>query len=206
MKILLPLLLLLTCAASHGAVIYSGLQNIAITSTFDGIYLDIDNGTGSVTTSPVTGWDVNPFFGGYGVSNSDAFQPVRSGIGNEDAILNLDTGDVIGDHLYFSTGEGGSFTHTGTGQDQFGLGLSGIMGFRFHLNNSAETFYGWMRVTFTANTTGGTIHEWAYDDTGSAIMAGSITPLPEPGRATLIMIGLAGAMFRRRRPQVLAAS
>jgi hypothetical protein len=51
--------------SAHSAIIYSGLQNIAIPTTFDGIYLDVD--TGATSTSTIGGWDVNFFFGGIGI-------------------------------------------------------------------------------------------------------------------------------------------
>src|SRR5205823_53427 len=63
-------------------VIYSGFQNIAIPTGFTGVYINIDNG--STAFAQFTGWDINPFFGGVGVGNSPAFQPARTGTGNQD--------------------------------------------------------------------------------------------------------------------------
>ena len=93
---LLPVTIILTFACSYsasGAVIYSGLKNIAIPTGFDGIYLDVDAGTTS--TVEFTGWDINPFFGGDGVANSPAFQPARTGTANSDPIIRLNVGDTI---------------------------------------------------------------------------------------------------------------
>lgn len=191
------LILLLSASVAHAAVIYSGVQNIAIPATFDGVYLNIDNG--STSTNPITGWDINPFFGGFGVANSASFQPVRVGTGVEDALRNLDAGAYIGSTSVFSSGDGGSATHTGTDPGQFALGTPGYIGFRFLKDNSSGPYYGWMKVTFTANTSGGLIQSWAYDDSGGAIMAGSFLTIPEPGRVSLLAFGFIGMWMRRRR-------
>jgi hypothetical protein len=52
-------------------------------------------------------------------------------------------------------------------------------------------------VTFTNNTAGGIIHDWAYDDSGSAITVG--LPIPEPSRTALLALFLGGTCLRRRR-------
>lgn len=196
------LFLLLSASVSHAAIIYSGVQNIAIPTTFDGVYLNMDNG--STSTNPITGWDINPFFGGYGVANSASFQPVRVGTGIEDALLNLDAGAYIGSTSVFASGDGGSATHTGTDPGQFALGTPGYIGFRFLKDNTSGPYYGWMRVTFTANTTGGLIHSWAYDDSGGSILAGALLTVPEPGRASLVALGFVGMLLRRRRSRPAA--
>lgn len=188
---------LVMCVSAPAAVIYSGVQNIPIATTFEGVYLDIDTGTTSAST--ITGWDINPFFGGYAVGNSADFQPARTGTGVSDGIIALASGDVVDGTLAYATGEAGSSTHIGTGAEQFGAGSEGYLAFRFFTNNSDGPYYGWMRVTFTVNTPGGIIHDWAYDNTGAAILAGSLLGIPEPGRVVLLLIGIPLMALRRRR-------
>ena len=183
--------------SAQSAVIYSGLQDIPIPTTFDGVYLDIDTGTTSAST--ISGWDINPFFGGYAVGNSAAFQPARSGTGNGDPILAFSSGDLIDASLNYAVGEAGSSTHIGTGAAQFTAGDEAYVGFRFYTNASDGPYYGWMRVTFTVNTSGGIIHDWAYDNTGAALLAGSLSAIPEPTRALLLLLGLSLGLMRRRR-------
>lgn len=185
--------------AAHAAVIYSGLQNIAIPATFDGVYINIDNA--ATSSSTITGWDINPFFGGAGIANSSAFQPARTGTGNSDPIVNLNGGDIVGSTLNFSSGFGGSgdpVSHLGTGPGQFAPGHEGYIGFRFYTDSSSGPYYGWMRVILTANSSGGLIEDWSYDDSGSAITI-PITAAPEPSRALFLMLGCLAAGFRRRR-------
>ena len=182
---------------TSAAVIYSGLQNIAIPTDFTGIYINLDNA--ATGTSPMSGWDFNPFFGGAGAANSAAFQPARTGSDNDDPAILLTNGDLVSNALNFSTGFGGfgdPVSHLGGGPDQFGVGQEGYLGFLFTADASTGPYYGWMRVAFTNNAPGGIIMDWAYDNTGSAITVQSI---PEPSRALLLMAGTFAARFRRRR-------
>ena len=179
MKLLFPLIsMLLMVASAHSAVIYSGLQNIPIPTTFDGVYVDIDNG--STSTSTIIGWDVNIFFGGVGLGGSTDFQPARIGTGNMDTVLKYALNDVIDGSLLYSSGETGSSDHLGMAGN-FQDGVEGYLGFQFTKNDSSGPYYGWMRLTLTANTPGGVISDWAWDDSGAGILAGSL--VPEPGRA-----------------------
>ena len=161
-----------TARPAQAAVLYSGLKDLAISTTFEGLYLDIDTGaTGSVE---FTGWDINPFFGGVGVANSSAFQAARIGTGNTDAILRLNVGDAINAARLYSSGEGGSATHLGSGSTQFGIGQEGYLGFKFTTNANAGPAYGWLRVVFTANTGGAVIKDWAYENGGGTVVAGRV--------------------------------
>lgn len=158
-------------------VIYSNLKDISIPANFDGVYLDVETGNwNNDIDAPQTGWDINPFFGGSVLWNSPGFQPVRSGTGATDAVLNLATGTMVDGSSVFSTfvqgpggenpggpGYGSSETHLGGGAGQFVAGSEGYFGFRLNGN------YGWMRVVLTDNTGGALIKEWAYDNSGAAI-------------------------------------
>ena len=176
--------------SAQSAIIYSGLRNIVIPTTFDGIYLDVD--TGATSTSTITGWDVNFFFGGIGIGGSDAFQPARMGTGNMDTIRLFDIYDFIDDTLAFSIGETGSSDHLGA-PGNFQEGVEGYLGFRFTRNNLSSPFYGYMRLTLTANTPGAMIHDWAWDNTGIPIT------IPEPSRGLLMLLSAFLALTRRRR-------
>jgi hypothetical protein len=164
-------------------VIYSNLQDIAIPTTYDGVYLNVGNGTWNTDMfSPVAGWNINPYFGGLVLFNSPGFQPVRSGTGNVDAVLNLPAGTSVSGSSAFSTfvqgpnggnpggpGYGGSETHLGGGAGQFTAGEEGYIGFKPN-----GTDYGWMRVVFTNNTGGALIKDWAYQTGGSSIATGNV--------------------------------
>jgi autotransporter-associated beta strand protein len=164
-------------------VIYSNLKDISIPANFDGVYLDVDSGNWNTdANAPQSGWDINPFFGGSVLWNSPGFQPVRSGTGATDAVLNLAAGTMVDGGSTFSTfvqgpggqnpggpGYGSSEAHLGGSPGQFVAGSEGYFGFRMTGGN-----YGWMRVVLTDNAGGALIKEWAYDNSGSAIGVGNI--------------------------------
>lgn len=201
MKTLIPffaLCSLLLAAQAHGAVIYSGLQNIAIATTFGGTNVDVEDTNNATNhgTGTIVGSDVNFFFGGVGFMNEANFQPVRaSSLDAFSAITNLAYGTLINGTSTFATGAGGSgdlgSEHVGFSGGQFQPFTEGYVGFRL-----SGSYYGWMRVTLTFDEPGGIIHDWAYDDTGASILAGIV---PEPSRAMLLMLGLMVGVMRRRR-------
>ena len=192
------LLALLSAAGANAAVIRSPILNLPIPTTFDGIYLDIDALTSSFTETP--GWDINLTYGGSEIYNSDAFQPVRAGTVNTDAILNLARGASVDAGIpSFSSGFGFSDGHLGGGPTQFAGGVSGYIGFAFMTNVApgpvTGPHYGWMYVTLTANAAGGVVHYWAYESTpGAAIL------VPEPSTyAALAGLAVLGLAYLRRR-------
>jgi autotransporter-associated beta strand protein len=167
----------------NGAIVYSGVRDIGIPSNFDGVYLNVSSF--SYSNSDSGAWDINPFFGGLGIANSASFQPVRVGEGNQDRILAIAFGSGIGSDLSYSSGYGGSGAeddsgHLGPALDQFTAGVASYIGFKLARDNAV--FYGWMKVTLSLNGSVGAIHDWAYDDSGSSIVAGAEDVLGEAPR------------------------
>ena len=159
-----------------GEIRYSGYREIAIGDNFTGVYLDIQTGaTGYSDETPLSGWDINPFFAGYAVANSPGFQPVRVADGPMEAIFKLGEGALIDAADTYDTsnggaGYGGSLDHLGAGG--FASGQEGYLGFRLN-----GTGYGWMRVVFTGSGSGAVIRDWAYDTEGTvsgSIVAGRV--------------------------------
>jgi autotransporter-associated beta strand protein len=164
-------------------LIYSNVRDIAIPANFAGVYLDVETGNWNTNmNSPQSGWDINPFFGGSVVWNSPTFQPVRSGTGATDAVMNLAEGSMVTSSSTYSTfvqaaggenpggaGYGVSTSHLGSGAGQFQAGQEGYLGFRLNGSN-----YGWMRVVFNNNTGGALIKDWAYDTSGASIAVGNV--------------------------------
>ncbi|RYD34447.1 MAG: PEP-CTERM sorting domain-containing protein [Verrucomicrobiaceae bacterium] len=102
--------------------------------------------------------------------------------------------------LQYAAGPTGSATHLGA-PGNFQDGVEGYFGFRF-LNNEGDGFYyGWMRVTLTANTTGGVIHDWAWESSGAPIAAGQI---PEPSPVPLTILGVGVMLFLKRSRRGMA--
>lgn len=122
-----------------------------------------------------------------------------------DKIHNLATTQSIGATALFAVNNAAIFS-SGAFQarfDQFTLGQSGILGFTF--NPDGTQLYGWADVTFSVGGTYGlaTVNEWAYDSTGSSILAGQtvVAAVPEPATAAtgLALLALGAAGLRRKR-------
>lgn len=189
--------------SAQAAFISSGVVNIDIPDNLEGISVDIL--TGSTGAGPLAGADINFFFDGAGISNdadgaaaSPSLEFVRVGGGTLDTAANLPLGTVINASSTFASGFGGSSDHI---NNTFTDGVPGYLG--FSLDDGGTTLFGWMEVTLTPNTGGGTIHEWGYHDQGFQATAG----VPEASEALVIMCGLTGLVFggRRRRREAAKA-
>lgn len=192
----IPLLFLHAAAPAHGAIVASGVQNLAIPETFiPGIYVNVlTNATsGSLPsdfdTAPWIGFDL----GGIDISNGDALRPVISG---SSRVINLPATSSVGSPSNLPVGANFSELHTGPAPDQFQLLTVGYVGFGFSPTVGAPVQYGWAKIT--ANNAGpGTIHEWAYESVpGTSIQVGAV---PEPAGAGFVLLALGGFWLRRSR-------
>jgi hypothetical protein len=111
--------LLLSTSAPAAVIYYSGIVDIPIPTTFNGVYLDIgtqvastpsnespsvQNDTYTVGYNQPSSWDINIFFGGIGIAYSDTFQPfVDDTVSNRSQILNVVQGTVIIDEAVSRT-------------------------------------------------------------------------------------------------------
>jgi len=194
----LPALLVIAAAsAAHAGLIYSGVQNVPVPLTLDGVYLSMSNGatTGSYPGDWGTAPWINPFFGGVDVANSDLLRPITTGAGQ---LVNLASGTVIDSTGNFVLGESGSSTHVGPAANQFQIGTPGILGFEFETTTGGPMYYGWLRMTVN-NSGSGNIVDWAYDNAAGTPVQAGISSVPEPA-AMLVGVSLcAVGMLRRRR-------
>ena len=184
------------CAA-RAALMYSGMQNVAVPLTLDGVSLRLSDGT--VSGAFPANWNtepwLNPFFGGVDIANSPLLRPVITGA---DQIVNLAPGTVIGSGSGFAAGESGSSTHVGAAANQFQSGTPGLIGFVFETTAGGPDYYGWLRMT-VSNTGPGSIADWAYESTAGAPVQAGITAVPEPAALAVGLLCLGAAMLRRRR-------
>lgn len=189
------LLLGLLAATCPAAIVYSGLQNIPISSTFDSTFVDVDAATSG--GGETAGWDIEAFFGGEAFGNSPAFQPVRESTANDSAILNLTPGITVGAGSTYAMSYAGSATHIGSDPDQFQSGIAGYLGFRITPDGGGDPWYGWMQVIFSNTGAQGTIVDWAYDNSGAPI---AVAAVPEPSTAMLLAVLLSSfaATWRKR--------
>jgi hypothetical protein len=196
---------------ARGAIVYFPGEDIPLPNTHAGVSVDLESGNWSSSLDGLTGGDANFFLGGSRVSNdADAYafgagwQPVRTGTGNTDAIVQLPVNTTIDLGIAsYSTGYGASGqinSHFG-GASGFTVGAPGYLGFSLIIDNPANpgnplTVYGWALVTLENNDGAGVLHEWAFEDTGAAIQVAAV---PEPNLPTLVSSLAFLWLLRRRR-------
>src|ERR1043165_2437875 len=165
----------LTGAGAEAAIVYSGVVNINIPSTLQGVYLNVVTGTNNSVPGNVPGWDVDPWSSaGFGLFNPAA--PTGGVYINTTAggtvAINMAPGAMINSSNFYGS-------NTSTNTSQWVLNSSNnLVGFRFQNENNANAIhYGWMRISFSGGiaTQPRSIVEYAYEDqAGAGIPAGAI--------------------------------
>ena len=176
---------------ANATVVYSDVINLPIPATIDGVYMNVQTGAWSSTTTTPAGWDVNP----YGTSTTAVSLFAATGTGymrnpgtTATAATRLDLGTVVGSSAFFY---GNSTATMGSGTGQWAANSSGYFGFKF-IAADAATHYGWMQLSIGANAGTRTIVRYAWED-----VANTSLTVPAPGAVALL--GLAGFAKRRRR-------
>ena len=182
--------------SASAAIVYSGVRNIPIPYTFDGVYLNIVSGQTTTSEpldffgSPSSPW-INLDFAGVDIVNGDGLVVI---VQNADQAVNVPFGAPIDGTGSFASGPNASTTHLGGGPGQFQAETPGFIGFRMNPTGGGNQF-GWIQVSLNDDSSGGTIINYAYEGTLSApILAG----VPEPASGLLAVITL-GTLFNRRR-------
>lgn len=184
---------------AHAALIYSGVQNVAVPlSGINGTYLRISDGT--VSSSQPANYDtepwLNPVFGGSWIYNSPLLRPIITGT---DQIVNLSPGTVINAGGNFVGDASASTSHVGASANQFQLGTPGYLGFEFQTSVGGPEYFGWAQLVIN-NSGPGSIVDWAYESTaGVAIQTGQVTSVPEPATIVVGLLCLGVGSIRRRR-------
>lgn len=184
--------------AANAAIVWSGVVNLDIPASTNGLYLNVVNGANNLPApggagGTVPGWDINPW-------SATGLSFFNSGIGNTyvrasgtAGVSNLAPGFLIS-----STSTYGSGAAQATGTNAFVVNsANNIVGFKFINESTGATHYGWFRVSLgaTLSSVPRSVVEYAYESVaGASIEAGAI---PAPG--ALALLGLAGLAGRRRR-------
>ena len=192
------LALLLLAGSCMGAVVYSGIRDVAIPSDDTGVFVNPLAGLVStaIPGDQETGPWINLFFGGTAIGTTILLEPAILSLatGNGDGLLRrIEPMQEIGTGLNYAAGPNGSENHTGASAGQFVSGEMGFLGFRIH--SAGESFYGWMRIT--VNELGvGRIHDWAFEDVADEEI---LAVVPEPSLSLLGVVALAISFGRRTR-------
>lgn len=214
-------------AAADAAVIYSGLQNISL-----------PGGNAHSFAIDINGDAIDDFiFSIFSTNTSGGYTYAAVNGGNNDngVLFNgvpffadrLGFGDIIGagDQLFIEDGNKDvilrSINSYGVNPvGEWGATSTGFLGVKLNLGN--DSYFAWIRVALAEGNGAAPrppddiiVLDWAYEDTGAAIIAGitsgnppppsppvTTSPVPLPGSLSLLAMGVAGlAAFRKRRTE-----
>ncbi len=187
---------LVAASTAQAVVVTSGVVNLGIPATTNGLYLNVVTGANNLpaggTGAGVAGWDINPWSG-----TALAFFSPTSPVGGAYAIsatstvANLAPGSVVDVGRTWGSG-------TAANVAQWNLNSSNnYFGFRFTNESGGTLHYGWAQLSIGATLLDRTLVQYAYESTPNA----AITVVPEPGTYLMMGLGLAGLLAARRRQQ-----
>jgi hypothetical protein len=159
----------------EAAIIYSGLIDIPIPATTDGIYLNLH--TGATSTTGFAGFDFSPYKNTAGLV---FFSPSRAeGTLAESSAPGSPARRLTGSEFI---GAGGTYNGGQAPGTAFFSGGSASVGIRFFNEATGMINYGWVRLTTTSgNGFPATIRDYAYENSGAGISTGPLTPPPPFG-------------------------
>jgi hypothetical protein len=191
--------LLVTTGTAHAAIVTFSTP-ISVTNNFDGRYINLLTGASGTSGGTVTGWDINPYNSGTGLSFFWSAAPSQaSGVASTTSgpYLDLAPGAVVSSASTFAqvtaTAAANAFKPVG----------NHTLGFRFYNETTSAINYGYM--TLASGGSNGfplTISGWSFDNTGAGITvpgAGSAVPETATWAMMILGVGAIGSALRRRR-------
>jgi hypothetical protein len=190
----------------RAGIVYSGLKNANLPNTVDGLYVDLESGSYAESPASVPNWDINPYgtlTGQLAVWTGDVFTyvaaPSHAPSGGFGSLSVLTAGTTIdGANAFRNPGAYVMSPGAWTGV------TGGYMGVRFYAELLGRDVYGWVRFNVSSGSGfPAQLVDWAYEDSGGAILAGAGEPVPEPAQMALaaaaLAAGFAGLRAWRKR-------
>ncbi len=187
---------LFAAATAHAQVVSSGVVNLGIPASTNGLYLNVVTGATNLpaggTGTTVPGWDINPW-SATGIAFFSPTAPTGGAyvITAANNVTNLAPGALVG-------GTSTSGSGTTAFQSQWALNSSNnYFGFRFNNEATGTLHYGWAQIAFGASLTDRTLVQYAFELTPNT----SIAVVPEPGTYAMMGMGVLALLALRRRQQ-----
>ena len=198
-----------TSGGADAAIVYSGIKNIALPATSEGVYLDLITGANGALPSSAPGWQINPwgttglrfgtnypvpdaYFVGNG-SNSSGGTAVNLAVGSTISFDGTSVNNASSMSTAYKWSYSASAAAFGTAAGQWKLNSDNYLGV-LSLEGDGSVLKAWVRVAVGSTNLERTIVDWAYELDGGALTVGAV---PAPGAA--VLLALAGVMGRRRR-------
>lgn len=190
----------INAAPADAAIQYSGLYNIALTNGLGPLSLDLDYAPGFF--SPDIDLKSYSFGGVPYMSATVKYAPGKLVVSNASFpyyVSALKSGDLVGPTTISPSAFGGVLASATNPNDEFEDISNAFIGLSFP--DFGPTYFGWIRVDIDRVNKVFLVKDWAYDDSGAAILAGDTGNgfVPEPGTLGLLAAGSAGVLAMRRR-------
>ncbi|MEJ0088526.1 MAG: PEP-CTERM sorting domain-containing protein [Limisphaerales bacterium] len=184
--------------AAKADIVYSGLLNLNVPANIDGVYLNFVTGLTGTSAGAVPGASFNPYLTGTGLA---FFWNNPTGV-TTSAGVSLDGGTTfaaLAANSLISAGSTFFSSAQSAATPAWRAGTDAYLGVRFVNSSTLAVNYGWVHLT-TTGTTGfpATIVGYAYENTGASILAGQVSPVPEPSTYALLGMMATGAFAVRR--------
>jgi len=181
-----------TAASADAAIVYSGVQDISIAQGFS-LSLNLDNDANADLKLKNYILGLN-YMGAAVIFAPGKLVSFINSANNYAYVSALSAGAAI-DASTVGPSFLGSMAYGYLNPNaQFNNASNAYLGLSFA--SGAGLYYGWVRVSVDQAAGSFIVHDWAYDDSGSGIVAGAV---PAPGALGLFAAGASGLGFLRGR-------
>ena len=201
---------------ADAALVYSGIQNIAVPATSAGMYINLLTNANGSAPAAAPGWHINPWGSSSLRMGTNTPTPDTYFLGLTPAsssstggrLIALNSGSTISptnQPSSMSTSYGWSYNDASSGaaasgnsSTQFKLNSDNYFGILSY-QSASEYFIGWVRINVGASLTNRTIVDWFLSTGTTSAPPTQITVGTIPAPGAIALLGVAGLVGARRR-------